>query len=147
MFINKYININERCRIEDIINEDQIEDDNKNILLIRESGVYTLLLQTIDDNKMEFNKWLGQDLLPEIREFKREKIEYIHKDFYENNLIATYDKKKVLYIGYIGKYKGVPLFKYGLQKLIIFVYIDFIININDLVVTPRVRHMMYMTEI
>ena len=38
---------------------------------------------------------------------------YEHTSFYDDNMISTYDKKKVVYIGYIGIYNNEHVFKFG----------------------------------
>jgi hypothetical protein len=42
-----------------------------------------------------------------------EKMECTYKNFFEENLMSIYDHKRVLYIGFIGVYKGEEIFKYG----------------------------------
>jgi prophage antirepressor-like protein/uncharacterized C2H2 Zn-finger protein len=124
-----------------------------NTMLINDIAIFYIIssIKNITPITKQFKLWI-REIITTIHKYGTSSINgyYEHINFYDDNMVLNFEKINVVYIGYIGRLNGQPrgehLFKYGLQKLLIFVYIDYIININDLVVTPRENQGIYTTE-
>ncbi len=93
-----------------------LEKIDSKAYFINESGLYSLILKSKQENALAFQRWITKEVLPSIRKYgsytqNTNKIQF--KSFYDNNMLAKYDDKNVLYIGYIGDYNEEQIFKFG----------------------------------
>jgi prophage antirepressor-like protein len=96
-----------------------IKNINKKTIFINLSGFFNLIHMSKKLFAKKIKKWLDSDVLPALVKYgtytmqpKNLKIDY----FYDKATFSNYDKQAVLYIGYVGKYKGEYIFKYGLSR-------------------------------
>ena len=94
--------------------------DHKTIF-INESGLYSLILGSRKPIAKKFKHWITSEVLPSIRKHgsytipepvkKRIEIKSIH----DEELLTKYDRKNVIYIGYVGRLDGTPeeMYKFG----------------------------------
>jgi prophage antirepressor-like protein len=84
-------------------------------IFINESGMYFLTSHSHLPKTMQFKKWVSSELIPLVHKHGSYNISSQHEcDIFRNDIVvAPFDKKKVVYIGYVGKYKGERVYKYG----------------------------------
>ena len=93
-------------------------------ILINESGLYSLILRSKLPSAKEFKRWVTSEVLPSIRKSGEYKMqEYLEQQLkikdiesrleIERSWIVKYDRRCVVYIGYIGIIDGKETYKFG----------------------------------
>lgn len=95
-----------------------LKNEHPNTVFINEAGLYTLIMRSRMKKAEEFQVWLTQKVLPNLRKHGSYRIQPVKRDFTEYRVydLASYDRFQVFYIFYIGVVRGVQLFKYGITK-------------------------------
>ncbi len=96
--------------------------NDKNTIYINESGLYKLIFKSQLKIAEEFQEWIQDDVLPQIRKTGSYSIQSDRKlletNFWNDNCILEYNNKNVIYIGYIGIHNNEQLFKFGISEQI-----------------------------
>jgi len=95
-----------------------IKTFNKKTIFINVSGFFDLIQQSKKPLAAKIKKWINNEVIPSLMLYgmycmQPEKVTINH--FYNDSTFADYDQKPVLYIAYVGKYKGLHVFKYGIS--------------------------------
>ena len=92
---------------------------DRKTIFINLSGFFNLIHLSKKPTAKKIKKWLDNDVLPALIKHgtyttqpEKLKIDF----FYDESTFSDYDKQAVLYLGYVGKYKGEYIFKYGLSR-------------------------------
>lgn len=67
----------------------------------------------------KIKKWVDNEVLPALVKYgtyTMQPSKLTIKFFYDDATFSNYDKKAVIYIAYVGKYKGEYIFKFGLSR-------------------------------
>ena len=96
-----------------------IKSIDKKTIFINLSGFFNLIHESKKPLAKRIKSWLDNEVLPALvkngaysMQPKKIKIKF----FYDYATFADYDGKPVLYISYVGKYKGEYIFKYGCTR-------------------------------
>ncbi len=96
--------------------------NEKNSIFINESGLYKLIFKSTLKIAEDFQEWIQDDVLPQIRKTGSYSIQSDRKlletNFWNDNNILEYNDKNVIYIGYIGIHNNEQLFKFGISEQI-----------------------------
>jgi prophage antirepressor-like protein len=92
---------------------------DKKTNFINLSGFCNLIHGSQKPLAKKIKKWLDNDVIPALIKYgtytmQPKKIQIEH--FYDRTTFSQYDKMAVIYIAFIGKYKGEYLFKFGLSR-------------------------------
>lgn len=92
-----------------------LKTDNKTIF-INESGVYDLLFNSKKKEAKLFKRWIRKEVLPCLRKngsYSMQRDEKYTSPYKDNAKLVKFDKKNVIYIGYLGLVRNEHLFKFG----------------------------------
>jgi len=97
--------------------------NQKNSIYINESGMYQLIMKSKMKEAESFQDWVTDIVLPSIRKNGKYEIKHEedknaasmieHKLICETTTLSEYDKVNVFYIGYVGLYDNIKIYKYG----------------------------------
>jgi len=92
---------------------------DKKTIFINLSGFFNLIHKSNKPHAKKIKKWLDDIVLPSLIKYgtyimQPDKITI--KNFYDTNSFSIFDNKAILYIAYVGKYKGEHIFKFGLTR-------------------------------
>lgn len=88
-------------------------------LFINLSGFFNLIHYSKKDPAKKIKKWLDNEVIPSLIKYGTYTMQPVKmniKIFYDDAMFSDFDKKAVLYIAFVGKYKGEFIFKYGLTR-------------------------------
>jgi prophage antirepressor-like protein len=99
--------------------------NTKNTIYINESGLYKLIFKSQLKIAEDFQEWIQDDVLPQIRKTGSYSIQcdnllesYNDDIFWNDNSISDYNDKNVIYLGYIGIHNNEKLYKFGKSEQI-----------------------------
>lgn len=96
-----------------------VKNINMQTIFINISGLFSLIMDSKMKEAKGFKSWVVNDVLPALYDHGSYTINTTpldFKDVSESIVINNYHKKKVIYIGYIGKFAGEDIFKFGKTK-------------------------------
>jgi len=92
-------------------------------IFISQAGVLQLVLRSKKPEAEAFGDWLTEKVIPSLMENgtytmppKELEIIRLNKSFYDDNMLSDYENNPVVYVAYIGKYKGEHKIKWGSSK-------------------------------
>jgi prophage antirepressor-like protein len=91
---------------------------DKKTIYINISGFMNLVHQSTKKIAKNIKRWLDNEVVPALIKYgtyNMQPKDFQIKLFYDDNNFASYDKKRVLYIAYVGKYKCEHIFKFGIS--------------------------------
>jgi prophage antirepressor-like protein len=92
---------------------------DKKTKFINISGFFNLIHASKKPIAKKIKSWVDDDVLPSLLKtgsynMQPDKINI--KFFYDDAALSDYDKLACMYIAYVGKYKNIYIFKYGLTR-------------------------------
>jgi prophage antirepressor-like protein len=93
----------------------------KDMIFINQKGLFQLLLNSKMEGADKFREWVTEDILPTIDKTGKYNMHddvdiNVPTSFYDNNYIYTFDGKRCVYIGYVGKIGLEYYYKYGITS-------------------------------
>jgi prophage antirepressor-like protein len=92
---------------------------DKKTIIINLSGFFNLVHESKKPFAKKIKRWLDNEVMPALIKYGTYTMQpkkLIITKFYDVAIFSDYDNKAVVYIAYVGKYKGEYIFKYGLSR-------------------------------